>query len=145
MYKGAHQVLVHRTAVDRPHPSRGYIDGGPDPTDVLAAASSLTMTQAKEEKSRLACEMSRLEQELAVAKVGRRYRAIAAIGQRKATIQDRLKAINARIRELNTALNGNALSAAIREIVDADTAARIFARCKELCGSSGVQKKGAEL
>lgn len=130
MYKGASQGLQHRHGVDRPHPSRGYIDGASDPLDVLPGVSLLTFDQAKEEKRRLAFEVNRLEQELAVAKAS--GRSIAAICSQKATTQDRLKVVNDRIRELNVKVNGDFLGKAIREIVDDETAGRIFALMSEL-------------
>lgn len=134
MYKGAHQALVHRTAVDRPHPSRGYIDGGPEPFDVLPDITSLSVDQLRSEQLQLRREVAQCEQELALAKVVGRKRDGAAVGQRKATLSTRLSAINRRIRELDGDSELFRLRTAIRELADPEVAELIFQRAQALRG-----------
>lgn len=132
MYKGASQGLQRRLRVSSPLPTGGYIGGAPDALDTLAPTASLTMDAAKDEKARLQREIQQCEQEVALGKVQGREHLVRAAGQRKAVLQARQSAVNNRIKELNVATNGDYLSAAIRDVVDAETAARIFTRAGEI-------------
>lgn len=131
MYKGASQSLQRAHAVDKPHPSRGFIDGGSDPHDVLPDIQRMSLATALDEKRYLQLQVQRLEQELVAAKRAR-PKDIPAICDQKVSIQERLKLVNARIKEINIQVSGDTLSQAIKDIVDYDTAGRIFARAKEL-------------
>lgn len=132
MYKGAGERLQLRHRVSRPLPTGGYIGDVADETDILPPAAALTMEQAKAEKAQLAAEIQQAEQEITIARGQDRERLARAAGARKAVLQTRQAAVNARIKALNVATGGNALDQAIREIVDFETAGRIFARAGEI-------------
>lgn len=132
MYKGASQNLQHATRVDLVHPTRGFIDGPGDATDTLPDVSHLTVDQCRTEQAQLRIENVRLEQDLAVAKTLRRKREAKAIGQRKATIILRLSAVNNRIRSIDGDSELYRLRTAVRELLDDETANRIFDRARDL-------------
>jgi hypothetical protein len=143
MYKGASQSLQRRHAVDKPHPSRGYIDGGSDTRDVLPSPESMTTSQLKSEQAQLRLEMQKIEQELTIAKALGNNRAADAIGQRKMMHQTRLSAVNVTLRERNRGSDEAILSQAIRDVCDDETVTAIFARCREL-RASGMSAFGQD-
>jgi hypothetical protein len=132
MYKGASQSLQKKHAVDKPHPSRGYIDGPPDARDVLPAAETMTLQQAEDERERLKAELAVAVRGLSIAKVGGHEREIRRWGQRHADIQTRLFAINSRIKTINKLTSGDPFRRACEEILAPKTIARIVTRAIEI-------------
>jgi hypothetical protein len=132
MYKGTSQSLQKKHAVDKPHPSRGYIDGPSDARDVLPPPDALGNAELRAERNQLRIEMARIEQELAVAKAVNNGPAIAAIGQRKMVHQTRLSAVNKVFHERHRNVEHAILSQAVNEVCDEAMCAAIFARCREI-------------
>jgi hypothetical protein len=132
VYKGASESLQRRHAVDKPHPSKGYIDGPSDARDVLAPYETMTFAQLLGEQAQLRTELGNIEQQLAVAKTLGEKRAVSLIGQRKAPVCSRLSMVGEYIKARRNAMQDVALTAAVKEIVDEETALRIFRRTGEL-------------
>lgn len=131
MYKGASQSLVRRTAVDRPHPSRGYVNGGPDPLDVLPSAAHMTLQQALAERDQLRIEFARVVQDLTVSKSLNRSEAVAHLGQKHQAIQTRLAAVKARISELSPTPSFDILADVVRDLASPELARQIFTRYRD--------------
>ena len=132
MYKGASRALQHAHGVDRPHPSRGYIDGPSDEQDILPLPEAMTTEALRSELRQLRIEVGRIEQDIAVSKVAGNSNATRHLGQRKVTITARLQRVKTALSVLDGPSELQRLTKAVREIAGDEMTTRIFARARQL-------------
>lgn len=108
MYKGNSRALQRAHGV-------GRISAATMPGDALPPPETLELPEALQEKARLQGEVARIENQLTAAKRGN-WAEAQALGQRKASIQGRLSAVNARIKQLNRADDDRMWRLAVSEV-----------------------------
>lgn len=132
MYKGASANLQKRLSVDRPHPSRGYIDGPSDEHDAMPDVSALSPEDLRAEQKQLRSEVLRAEQLIAVAKASGNKGDREIAGQRKVALTLRLSAINARIKVQDGPSEYGSFVGAAREIYGDAAVLKLFERAREM-------------
>jgi hypothetical protein len=131
VYKGASASLVRRTHVDRPHPTNGYIDAGPDQSDVLASVGAMSNEGLTNEQASLRRENAQAQQALAIAKAEGDQRRVIGIGQTLQTLNARASLVKAEIKRRNISGQNQPLEQAIKELAP-ELASSIFQRANEI-------------
>jgi phosphoglucomutase len=129
MYKGASQSLQrkHRVTELRPAPSAYVCED-----DLIQSAANMGLRDCEDERRTLLTEKTRLENELVVSKRDRDKQRIEAIGHRLANISARLGMLKRRLHQLRNQDRQEAMVAATKQIVSAETFQRIVERAEEI-------------
>ncbi len=126
MYKGNSQSLQRAHGVHLIAPQK---DSAGD--DVLNDLAAMSQEELVAEQARLKFELARMENEISAAKRAGQVKLTHGLGHRKASIQNRLQPVTARIRLLVRMRTNDLWRQAVREICP-DHAEAVEARFVEL-------------
>lgn len=126
MYKGNSASLqryhkVHEIAVERTVEA-----------DFIPSAANMNMREVEDEISTLQREITRVEQELAIAKRERDFNRTKFLGSQKAGLQARVSTMRLRRSQLSRDNSAQALGQAVKEVLPDEWKERVYARQREI-------------
>jgi hypothetical protein len=126
-------VYKHRSAaMQRFHKVHEIIPVKHVEDDYIPSAENMGLREVEAERTQIHIEMTRLEQELAIAKRQCRWSDVAFLGNKKSGMCSRMSILKQRRAQLCREDNAQALSQAVKELASEDLRLRIYARQKEI-------------